>query len=480
MTQIPTGTAPATPKVTVAVIGGGLSGAAVAYHLAQGFPAGEIEIVVIEPRAELGRGLAYSAEDQDHRLNVPDHKMSLRSDQLDHFQRWLTSPEAPVLPPGAARVTGEVFAPRWVFGSYAAAQLAPLLAAGRVRHLRAEVLGVARAAGGRHALSLSDGRRLTADLVILATSHPKAALPRELALLEGHPALIADPLAPGALEPVSPAERVLIIGNGLTSADIVATLARRGHRGQITAISRHGWLSKPHGPKQAETSADFAQDPARTALGLLIAVRRALRQDAQCGLTWHAVFDRLRAQGPAIWAALPEPERRRFLRHLRALWDVHRFRIAPQTHEANLALQRQGRLVHLAGRITKLRPGPVLELRLTERHSRLSLPLQADRVILATGPAHGTVISANPVLASLADLGLLKADALGLGLATSAEGLALPVSGAPDGSLMIAGPLARGTVGELMGVPEVISWAEHLAETATAWLRPLLGQVAAE
>ena len=63
---------PAQP--TIAILGGGLSGAAVAYHLARLDCAARI--VVVEPRAELGRGLAYSATDPDHRLNVPATKTS--------------------------------------------------------------------------------------------------------------------------------------------------------------------------------------------------------------------------------------------------------------------------------------------------------------------------------------------------------------------------------------------------------------------
>ncbi len=42
----------------VAILGGGFSGAAVALHLADAIPGGSAEIVVFEPRAELGRGLA--------------------------------------------------------------------------------------------------------------------------------------------------------------------------------------------------------------------------------------------------------------------------------------------------------------------------------------------------------------------------------------------------------------------------------------
>lgn len=456
---------------TLAIIGGGLSGAAVAYHLAGLLQLDEADIVVIEPRSELGRGLAYSAVDPDHRLNVPDHKMTLRTDQPDHFQRWLASPQAPVLPAASISAEGEVFAARHVFGSYVSAQLGPLLAADRMRHLRALVVGARR--DGRYDLRLSDGAHLMADLVVLAATHPKAALPREFAVLEGHAALIADPLAPDALTGIGAEERILIVGNGLTSADIVATLHRQGHRGRITALSRHGWLSKPHGPKQDATLTDFCQDPAVTALALLRRVRQALAADAGAGLTWHAVFDRLRAQGPLIWAALPMAERRRVLRHLRSLWDVHRFRIAPQTQAATRHMQRQGHLVHMAGRIAGLQLGPPLDLLLIERHSRQTLPLVVERVILATGPAHSGIIAATPALADLAAQGLLQPDPVGLGLYTSPLGHAVPVEGAADGSLLVAGPLARGTVGELMGLPEVILWAEHIAREAARQIRAM-------
>lgn len=458
--------------ITVAIIGGGLSGAAVAYHLAglAGSDLRAIDLVVIEPREVLGRGMAYATPDPDHRLNVPDHKMTLRSDQPEHFRRWLHTAEAPSLPAHSAQLSGEIFAPRAVFGAYVAAQLQPLQAAGRLRHLQARVVSVARP--GRYSLGLSDGPALLADIVVLAATHPNAGLPRELAELAGDPALITDPFAEGALTGIGADARVLIVGNGLTSADIVASLHRRGHRGQITALSRHGYRSMPHGPAQAESAADFATAPARTALQLLRRVREALAQDVAAGLTWHAVFDRLRGQGPAIWAALPEAERRRFLRHLRSLWDIHRFRIAPQTYEANQQMQRLGRLSSLAARIVSATPGRPVTLGLQARGSGTRFGLTVDRVILATGPAHGGVIAATPALADLAALGLLQADPLGLGLLTTAEGRAVPLTGIPDGTLLVAGPLARAAVGELMGVPEVITWAEHIA-------RHVAGQVAA-
>ena len=462
----PAAVCPAGP--VIAIVGGGYSGAAVAWHLAQVLKDRPGRIVVFEPRAELGRGLAYSTPDPDHRLNVPDHRMTLAIEDPLHFKRWLTSDAAPLLASGSATLAGEIFAPRVVFGQYVAAHLAPLIAAGRVVHRQSVVTRIS-ATGAQFAVQDASGAIVTADQVVLAVSHPPPALPSELAALRHDPALIEDPSAPGALAAVAPQERVLIVGSGLTAADILCSLMRQGQRGGVRILSRHGWRSQPHGPKQAETTAEFTQGPARTALTLLRRVRKALAADAARGLSWHAVFDRLRAQGPAIWAALPLAERRRFLRHLRALWDIHRFRIAPQTHDIVSRAERAGRVEFHAARLIGVARTPQgLLTTIRPRGSSHLAHLTVDRVILATGPAHGQVIAGNPALASLQEQGLVQPDPLALGIATTPEGRAIGQAGAAVPGLFVAGPLARGTVGELMGVPEVTAWSEHLARQLVA------------
>ena len=140
--------------------------------------------------------------------------------------------------------------------------------------------------------------------------------------------------------------------------------------------------------------------------------------------------------------------------------------------------------MHLAARIVGLRLGIPLDLHLVTRRDRLTLtltltlPLTVDHVILATGPAHGGVITDTPALADFAALGLLPADSMGLGLLTSLQGHAMQLAGASDASLLVAGPLARGRVGELMGLPELIYWAEHIAREAALQIRQLLGRLA--
>ncbi len=395
--------------------------------------------------------------------------MTLFSHEPLHFRNWLATADLPRLPAGSATLAGDIFAPRSVFGQYVAAALAPLLDAGRIIHRKACVTAITEQ-NGTFSVRDDAGHMQTVDAVVLAVSHPPPSLPNELSLLAGDPALITNIAEAGALDRVDAQDRVLIVGAGLTSADILATLMRQGRRAPVHILSRHGWRSQPHGPKQPETLADFTVSPATTALTLLRNVRNAVKAEASRGVTWHAVFDRLRAQGPAIWAALPLAERQRFLRHLRALWDIHRFRIAPQTHATLLQAERsQHAVFHAARLVGAERHEDGFHIHVRPRGKSETASLHVDKVVLANGPAHGQIIASNLALASLADQGLVQSDPLKLGLATAPDGRAIGLQG-PVTGLYVAGPLARGTVGELMGVPEVTAWAEHVARQILATL----------
>jgi hydroxyacylglutathione hydrolase len=59
---------------TIAIIGGGVSGALAAYHLTLQHV--NADVIVIDPRPELGLGLAYSTPSLRHLLNVPACKIS--------------------------------------------------------------------------------------------------------------------------------------------------------------------------------------------------------------------------------------------------------------------------------------------------------------------------------------------------------------------------------------------------------------------
>jgi len=230
-------------------------------------------------------------------------------------------------------------------------------------------------------------------------------------------------------------------------------------------ISRRGLRSRGHAPRPFPAEGDFSSSPAREATQLLARIRSAVRDAVAAGRTWHPVLDAVRVNGGEIWRALSPEARRRVVRHLRPYWDVHRFRAAPQIDavlDRRLAAGsleiRKARL----GTVEADRQGFVVELEDVRRHT--STRQAFDRIIVATGPAHGDVLRTQPFLGELARQRYVALDSSGLGLRTSLEGRAMDALGVASPNLFIAGPLARGTFGELMGMPQVAEYARFIAE----------------
>lgn len=452
----------------VAIIGGGFTGALVAWHLARLEP--RAAITVIEPRERLGAGLAYSTADPAHRINVPAARMTMRTDIRDELHRWIRARAIP-LSPGSEMPDGALYPQRGVVADYVAEALAPHLASGRIRHVRQRASGLVTgglAAGAGFAVALEDGTTLTADQVVIATSHPPPALPRHWAALAGDPRLILDPSDAAAIAAAAGTRRVLVLGTGLTSADVIASLDAQGFRGAILALSRRGQRSRGHASGYSESPADFAKDPAPSALSLLRRVRAAVRADAAAGLPWQAALDNVRRDGPAIWAALSQAERARLVQRLRVWWDVHRFRVAPPVEAVLDRLIAADRLRIRAGRLTGLEPDEAGLIATWAPRRQGPRREVFDRVILTTGPAHERIVDGSPLLSDAAGRGLVRADPLGLGLEVTEGCRAVGANGRAVPGLWVAGPLARGHVGELMGIPEVTAHAERVAACLAA------------
>jgi len=193
-------------------------------------------------------------------------------------------------------------------------------------------------------------------------------------------------------------------------------------------------------------------------------IRLTIRQAAEQGLSWHAVIDQVRSQGHDLWRALPVAERRRIVRHLRPYWDVHRFRIAPQVEAVLDSAIEAGRLEVLAASVADAKvEGETIRVTLQPRHARERLERTFDAVVVTTGPAHGGILQTQPWLGELAREGCLVLDPAGLGLACSEHSEALGADGQVIPTLLISGPLARGTFGELMGLPQITEHAVFVA-----------------
>ena len=126
----------------------------------------------------------------------------------------------------------------------------------------------------------------------------------------------------------------------------------------------------------------------------------------------------------------PEVERRRFVRHLRSYWDVHRHRLPPQMASRLDALRRSGHLEVNAGRIVAMQ-ADADRLRVTwrRRGSAVLRTLVADVVVNAIGPDYSVRRSENSLLKSLRDAKLISEDALELGLRTTLNGVCVAADG---------------------------------------------------
>jgi len=203
---------------------------------------------------------------------------------------------------------------------------------------------------------------------------------------------------------------------------------------------------------------------------LLRSVRRTIDDAKLVGLTWHAVIDQVRSHGHAIWQNLPVAERCRIARHIRPYWDVHRFRIAPQVEDVLEQAIAEGRMEVLAASVLNAkRDGEAICVELKRRNGS-PVERSFDAVVVTTGPAHGGILKSQAWLSKLYDQSHLRLDPTGLGIACTERSEAIGGDDRPDPTLLISGPLARGTFGELMGLPQI---SEHAAFVANELARKI-------
>ena len=436
------------PRPTIAIIGGGVSGALTAYHVARRDPAARV--TVLDPRPDLGLGLAYSTPSRRHLLNVPAGKINGLPDDADHFLRWLRGHHDPA-------ATGETFAPRNVFGRYVRSLLADVPG---VMHVRRSVVRC-DAATDRATLTLDDGTTLAADRVVLATGNfDPAPLPGI------DPAAIAagvyrhNAWAEGTYDGLPADAGVALIGTGLTAVDVLLRLRETGHGGTVTALSRHAVFPHRHRPHPTLPTAVTPVGTPPTCLAYVRAIRAAIA----AGTDWRSAVDSLRPTTNDLWLALPIAEQRRFRRHLQRRWDVVRHRMAPAVADALDAERTAGTLRvrhgHLAGVTLDADGTAVVTLTTGQRFA-------AARVINCTGPAmnYGRVDS--PLLRGLLADGTATPGPLGTGLRTDAAGAVVDAAGRPSAVLFVVGPARLGTLLESIAVPELRQQAADVAATIT-------------
>lgn len=481
----------------VLVIGGGFSGVSFVVQCARRFPS-PATFTVIESRAELGRGIAFSAEHPAHRLNAPDAVHVLDPAKVDDFLDWLEETGTLMRDPEAMCADGTNYIRRGTFGEYVRDRFAQArdsnLSNSDLRRIAARAVNIEETQQGL-VVTLETGERLEANMVVVATGNEApASLPQFKGAVETHPAYLADPWKDDALERVGSDAEVLLIGSGLTAADVIAGLLSDGHEGPITSISRTGLLPARRPRPNAERPGLAGQALASMAwdritrtntlfvekhgqLDRVSDICRALRADIaeadRQGLPWQVPFNDLRDSVRAVWPPLAMDEKRRFLRHLRRWYDAHRFGLPPPLERLLDEAVERGQLTFLSARIQSARiDGDRLAVTLRERESGRERVSSYARVINCTGPSNRPDQSESPFIQSLLTSGLARVHPTGLGFDVDDDCRAIRANGETNPSLAFLGVLTLGACGEPLATPWIASQICRIIPSVISQLQP--------
>jgi uncharacterized NAD(P)/FAD-binding protein YdhS len=446
-----------------------------------------------ETDATPGPGAAYRTQEGCHLLNVRTARMGAFAGQPEGFLHWLHTPQGQeqidqVSPTWTAHA--DSYAPRALYG----------------RYLRAVVIATVQKAAAKgiivriHQATVTDAQvidsqarqlRLTSegvgrrehrvvDALVLATGNQP---PRRIALPVDFPEVSRhyvtncwqppqESLYPQQVAALAPESQIMILGTGLTMVDVVLSLLAHGYRGQITALSRHGWLPAAHAhttPYPAWAWVKHPEETPRTALGLFRQLRQEINHAATLGYDWRSVIDSLRPVTQQIWQQLSRHEQRKFQRHLLTLWNVHRHRLAPEVAAQVQALRARGALRLVAGELCQVAPTPTgLAVTYRAHGSQQATTLPAALLINCTGPNYDLTSTASTLLTNLRNRGLITPHPLGLGLLVDESGRAVSPVAAP---IFPLGTLLVGDRLECTAVPELREQAcDVAAQLLQSWL----------
>jgi uncharacterized NAD(P)/FAD-binding protein YdhS len=451
----------------IGIVGAGFTGTILAANLLK-LSRAPIEILLFDRSGSFGRGTAYSTPNAKHLLNVRVANMSAYEDDPPHFLRWLSSRgDQGNVPP-----SGHAFVSRGRYGDYLQQTMQEAGEQGSgslLERIPADVTHLTHANKQGILLHCADGAQHAVACAVLCIGNlpPAPPVPTDMIDRLGK-RYIANPWGGDRLDPIGPQDPVILIGTGLTMVDVVLDLASRGHRAPKTALSRRGLLPQAH--REILPYRAFL-DPANlptTTLDLLRTVRNEVRQANLDGFDWRSVIDAMRPHTQALWHALPIAERRRFLRHPRAYWEIHRHRLAPRVDAEIQKMLKARNLEVVGGRIVGV-DADGDNHRLTVRLRRdLSLrSVEASWVINCSGPELDYQRIHEPLVRSLFKTGLARPDALALGIDVSANYEVISAAGAATPNIFALGPPIRGILWETTAVPDIrkqcSSLAQHIA-----------------
>ncbi|MCP4172895.1 MAG: FAD-dependent oxidoreductase [Fuerstiella sp.] len=451
---------------TIAIVGGGFSGTMAAVNLVR-LSDHPVRVAIINSRRPLGRGTAYGTTRAEHLLNVAARNMSALPDMPSHFVDWLRSRhDFRSVPDVELR---EMFAPRRVYGDYVRGLLETCLhpidarCQVTVSSIDDEAVDIAASDSGLSVL-LKDGTAVDAEQVVLATGNqPPGSFPAT-SPLRHDPRYRSDPWDDWLSRLPPPGGKVVLLGAGLTMVDIVLTLAEIGWDGEIVAVSRHGMLPKSHFRGIAYEDYLPADTDSLGLSGLRTIVQQHCERLKQMSQNSAIAIDKLRPHTQRLWRNLSTEDKKEFLKHDAAAWNVTRHRIAVSIHNKVTDALDAGRLKVVAGTIESMVPGEQQIDVVLRSGDGTELIQSGDLVINCTGPQSRFSQIGLPLFDNLLSKGIVNSDELDLGIQVDDDFAVIDKDGNTSSGLYAIGPLLKGSLWETTAVPELRGQAMRVAE----------------
>jgi uncharacterized NAD(P)/FAD-binding protein YdhS len=444
----------------VAIVGGGASGALLAIELA-GRMSGRCRLTLFDRDGRFGRGVAYSATADWHRLNVPAIKMGGRREgDPDGFVEWLAARGYPS--PDAYATS---FVPRALYGDYLCESLDQLTAAGILATQQNAIVAI-EPNGPAYRVIVDTNEVVETDAVALCLGNPA---PQTFSRVPVSERWIGDVWKPGALSRIAPDDQVLLIGSGATAVDVVLDLAYRGACRRSLMLSRSGLLPCVDVPPVVYSGFADLNLEAPNMRTLMRTLRAEVERAATAGIQWQAVLDAFRQHVGAIWQRSSDAERRRFLRHLRSVWLVHRHRLPPDVADGLARLQADGVLSIMAGRLQQAETTATGYRGTIRRRGGETHAFDVDWIVNCTGPEERYDRIDDPLVRQLFATGRIVGGPMGLGIDVDDNGRVLDSAGHAQRGLYALGPPTRGRFWEITAVPWIranaVRIAAHINET---------------
>ena len=443
----------------IIIIGGGASGTLLAINLIREARERAIDIVIIERRSRLGRGVAYGTTFDAHLLNVPAGRMGAFPDDLEHFHRWLNE--------NGHEYQIADFVPRVLFGRYLSELLDATLGAApsgvNVRFIDDDAVDLRESAAGI-AVRIRSGETIDADDAVLAFGNfppPHPNVP-DLKFTDSKK-YFQDPWGQRLYESVAADESLFIVGTGLSMADVALQMNRIGHSGKIYAISTRGLLPAVHELGHSYPSFYDEIKGMRRITDLLKAVRRHIAAAEAEGGNWRAVIDSLRHETPQIWMDLPVAEKRYFMQHLSRYWNVARHRMPSAAAAVLQNMIAGGKLEILRGRLKEIALASGGSFHVTFAEYGVLRTVSADVLVNCIGAQSNFAKVDSELVQNILAAGTVRTDELAMGLDATPDGRLIGNDGRIHQNIRTLGPALKGILWETTAIPEIRSQARTLA-----------------